>query len=525
MSTPARTRWFRRLLGPVSALVLAVAGAGALWLAGCAANDPFDPDSVPNARPVASMFATPVDSGGGLNPTSYYRRTFHWSGTDRDGWVTEYYVSVRTESDVPAPWDTTTRTDTTMSFVTDIAGEAEATFLLACRDDRGALSDTVVQFFPLKNSPPAVNFQVDFEPLSNMQRQVTGGAVPDTVYWNFGICNFRLFAFDLDGADTMDPFYRYTLADGDPELTWDQGDPAADPELGWVRVPFASPGDIKEFEIQLMGVAPGARTLTVSVTDEGFSDTRLLYSWEVREPAGPVLWVPDITPTAGRTFFREMLDATLGAGRWDSYEFLYGFPDRAWVLLESMRLFDAVIWSDGGTTSPTLKTAAARDGVLQQYVIPTGGQPAGRLMLVSRGITGNETGLSPAFIQTVLKLSPSAEPATPLRNFSGLQVLGDGSWLPPMACTSNFAQAIGLKTLAGSQWVCRFEECCDRGCFGSTRPVVPCDPIVVARWPLRATDPLARVVSAGLQPEYFVRGEAIATFGALLTVEMGVAAP
>ena len=55
----------------------------------------------------------------------------------------------------------------------------------------------------------------------------------------------------------MDPFYRYTLADGDPELTWDQGDPAADPELGWVRVPFAAPGDIKEFEIRSWASPPG----------------------------------------------------------------------------------------------------------------------------------------------------------------------------------------------------------------------------------------------------------------------------
>ena len=54
---------------------------------------------------------------------------------------------------------------------------------------------------------------------------------------------------------------------------------------------------------------------------------------------------------------------------------------------------------------------------------------------------------------------------------------------------------------------------------------MPCDPVAVARWPLRASEPLARVVSVGLQLEYFVRSEAIAAFGALLTAEMGVVAP
>ena len=61
---------------------------------------------------------TPVDSATVLNPTSYFNRTFRWSGTDVDGWVVEYHLSIRTDSAVPAPWDTTARTDTTMSFVT-----------------------------------------------------------------------------------------------------------------------------------------------------------------------------------------------------------------------------------------------------------------------------------------------------------------------------------------------------------------------------------------------------------------------
>ena len=115
---PARLPWRLAIPG-----LVASAGAVAAILAGCAANEPFDPASVPNEPPTVRLFVAPVDPDGELNPTSYYQRTFRWSGTDVDGWVRTYYVSVRTQPDEPAPWDTTTSTDTTMTFLPDaVAG-------------------------------------------------------------------------------------------------------------------------------------------------------------------------------------------------------------------------------------------------------------------------------------------------------------------------------------------------------------------------------------------------------------------
>ncbi|MBT3317916.1 hypothetical protein HN388_08025, partial [bacterium] len=141
-----------------------------LWIAGCT-NDPFDPNSVENSLPVARFYVT-ADS---LNSTSYYSRTFHWSGSDEDGFVEEYFVSIGTEESIQAPWIATFNTDTTMTFVTDDNGEAFADFRLVCRDNRGALSDTVHQYVPLKNFPPVINFESDF----------------DTLRWSFGSTNFR----------------------------------------------------------------------------------------------------------------------------------------------------------------------------------------------------------------------------------------------------------------------------------------------------------------------------------------------
>jgi hypothetical protein len=270
-------------------------------------------------------------------------------------------------------------------------------------------------------------------------------------------------------------------------------------------------------------VAPGRRTLTVSVGDEAAADGRFQYTWDVRAPQGPVLFVPDNSSTLAKEFFRELLDTHLGAGNWDTYEFLYGYPDDPANLLETMRLFEAVVWPFGSGTSSSLAAAAVRGGVLEQYV--AGG---GRLLHASIGVAGTAANLSPVYVKTVLKIDTAIAPQSVLRSFAGLQALGQQSWLPPMTASSNFGSAIGLVPLAGTdtEVIYRMEECCTRGCFGSTnRPPVPCDPAVIVRWPARGNTPLASVVTAGLQPEYFVREEAVAAFTALLRDEMGVNAP
>ncbi len=517
-----------RLMTVCAALASCVVLGAAIWLAGCSRNDPFDPESVTNSPPTARIFVAPPEPGAELNPTSYFQRTFNWSGTDRDGWVREYYVSIRSDRDQPAPWDTTSRTDTTMSFVPDNEGNAEATIYLACRDDRGAFSDTVVQFIPMRNFPPAVNFQSDFEPLTNMQREVTdnGGAAPDTVFWNWGPSHFRLFAFDLDGAVTMDPFYRYTLVDGEPTVTWDDDDPAADPETGWVRVPFATLDEIKKFELMIDQVAPGPRTLTISVGDEASADTRFIYEWEVRAPQGPVLYVTDNTPSLGRDFWGEALDSHLGDGNWQTYTFFYGYPDQDAVLLETMRLFDAVIWS-GGSTSPMLLAASDPGGVIGRYVEPVDGEDPGRFLLATANLVGTNSSISPAFLQNVLGVLVTTDPQDIMDDMNGSIAEAHGPGLVDMACTNRFSRSFGMLLLEGADTepIMRMEQCVRGDCHGSVRfdIVDPPAPIVVVRRPSQATTPVARVVAVSLDMHYFERVDAVANVGALLEQHLGVA--
>ncbi len=530
--------------GRRSLLVPALAAAAVAVLVGCAANEPFDPTSVPNQPPTVRFFVTAPDSEATLNPTSYYRRTFRWSFSDVDGWVREAYVSVQTRGNGTAAWDTSrqssttaVRTDTTMTFAPDDLGRAEATFLIVCRDDRGALSDTVRQFVPLRNFPPAVNFQSDYDPLRNLQRelldangQVTTNptAAVDTVYWNWGPMNFRLFALDLDGAETMDPFYRYTLADGADLPTFAADDPLADPNLGWVSVPFNSSAEIKQFSIFVKDVVPGpARTLRISVKDEANSDANFSYTWVVREPKGPLLFMMDqLTPTA-RAYYETIFNTIYGAGNWDTYAFWFGMPDDSRVLLETFRQFSALFWTDSGSGTLNIKAASAASGALAQYMSPTDGAAPGRLLFVSKGLLGQTNGLSNYFLQNVLGISPTAVPAYVLYLPAGKTAIHQSGTLPDLVTTraqGTAGHGMNLLAAGSGEPLYRLESCT---CYADPRR--PADtavtPIVGMRTPARTVAATASAVVLSVQVDVFSNAQVTAALQSILLDELGVVLP
>jgi hypothetical protein len=481
-------------------MLLALAAVGAVAALVACTNDPFDPLSVANKRPVAKLFIGPIESDT-LNATSYYHRTFYWSGSDQDGFVVEFHVTVETVAGQPEPWVVTNRTDTTMTFLTDDTGHAEATIRLACRDNRGAMSDTVSQYIPLRNFPPVVNFMADF----------------DTVRWSFGATNFRFFALDLDGNETMSDSFLYKLDTADTTIVRVQGQPDADPALCWVKHAMEE-GDPPTFEVELRRVEPApARTLTVSVTDEAAAETRYDWTWTVREAKGPVLLMADGTPSINQ-FYRSVMDSLFGPGEWSRYEIYLGMPDRLWVLTETFRQFDAVFWYTGGTASGNLKGAT---GALTEYLAPTApGVQAGRFLLASKAATGSSSNLPYAFIQNVLGVSPTGAPPNSFYAPVGQPALGQAAHLPPMTSTASYAGGIGMQTRTGTEILYRMQEC--RDCYPGPPPW---DPVVGVRRPLRTTDPLARVVTITLQLEWFNRAETLAALRAIMTEEMGVSLP
>jgi hypothetical protein len=484
--------------------LLAVIAAAALCAlaAGCT-NDPFDPASVPNRRPVARVFVTaPV--GGELNPTSYYQRTFYWSGSDADGFVEEYYVSIETEPGVSAPWTATVATDTTMTFSTDDLGEARALIRLACRDNRGALSDTISQFIPLRNFPPVINFVTDY----------------DTTYWSYSSANFRFFALDLDGNVTMDDSLVYYLDTADTTLApVVEGGPLADPSQRPV-IKRLDNVDAGQFEVNLHGSAvPGDRRLTVLIGDEADATTRFEWDWEVRAPLSDVLLVDDFIGNIDRTFYYAAMDSIFGPDNWSLYELSNGLPDRLWVFKETLGQFPCVFWYTGASTSTALNQAA---DIVAEYLYPPAGSTAtsGKLLLVARSLVGGNPLLSPNFVMNTLGVQRTA--TQPGFSIPATKVCyGIRPGLPTLGFVNGFSTAVGIAAMAGAEPVYQMEY----NMFWSPSRRPPYEPFVGVRKPSAAVSQYATSVALTLQLEYTQPAASTEAIRVLLRDELGVELP
>ena len=121
---------------------------------------------------------------------------------------------------------------------------------------------------------------------------------------------------------------------------------------------------------------------------------------------------------------------------------------KPYVLLENLRQFDVVLWTDGGTVSSFMQIASSRDGVLHQYVIPQDDREPGRLMLISKMVAGaGSDGPSPVFVSSVLGINAATGlPVGILQNFynRAAEAQGGGSYLPNMTGAIGFGAAVGF---------------------------------------------------------------------------------
>ena len=473
---------------------------------GCA-GDPFDPDSVTNHPPRARIYVGSI-SGEQLSPTSYFDRTFHWSGSDVDGFVTEYHVSVETEEGAAAPWVVTNRTDTTMTFNTDDLGEARALIRVACRDDRGAMSDTVSQFLPLKNFPPIINFVTDY----------------DTFFWSYSSANFRFFALDLDGNVTMDDSVTFYLDTADtlaPVLVI--GEEGADPSLCRVRQAL---NDVEsgEFEIELHGNAqPGERTLNVVIEDEADSSFHFTWTWDVRPVVGSVLMIDDFASDYDVPTYHRLMDDTFGEGNWAKYTLEDGLPDRLWVLKETLQQFDCVFWYTGSSVSNSLITMADQ---LADYLFPADGVTTpGRMLLVSKSVIGGSNQIPSSLVQN--SLGVVNQPTTPPFYFPQTKVVfrytDDGDDSNDTSVTSfrmlnNRCGSIGLNPRSDAEAIYQAER-------RTLNSMPQARPYVGVRFPNRTLAPVATSVTIALQWENIRYDDVLASFQYILADELGVTLP
>ena len=422
-------------------LLLLLSVALSLAIAACT-NKAFDPDSWVNNPPVADIWVLPAQPDS-LKATTYNQASFHWSGTDSDGFVVGFHVAIGQGDQPPTDWIFTTRQESTATYKTDESGRTFPTLYVAAEDDRGAYSDTVSVTFPLVNFPPLLDFADDFIPASQ----------------TFSAASFDFFGFDLDGDETLLPWVEYRYAGSDPDLVFEIGDPLADPSLGWVRV-AKNP---TRFSLVLRDIPPGdpgvdyTQTLFVRILDEPGGMGTIEHSWPVLPVVGDVLLVDDAPLTvslASRdSFYRDALDVLLPGAHsvWDISE---GMPDRETDIRLTLEPFRLLIWYTGSSESANLLRAQS---ILQDFVTEdldpnTPGTQSGQLYLETSTAVGPVSHLGASFRANILGLEKDGDPQrSSIRvTSSDIAALGGILDIEPQAADLPVLGSVGKNYLDGS---------------------------------------------------------------------------
>ena len=503
----------KRSLAPLGAVALVL---GLTAVAACT-NDPFDPSSLANRPPVARIFVDHVDS---LAPTSYNEARFAWSGSDPDGFVVGFWVSIQIDESVDPTWVFTATDDSVASYETRADGTIVPLLRVVAVDDRGALSDTVSTAFPLFNSPPVVEYQEDFVP----PRQ------------SFSAIDLDFFSFDVDGDETLLPYVEYRYEGSDPDLAFDADDSTADATLGWVQAPRPRRG----FRLRLRDVPPGdpangdLQTVYMRVSDDAGASTVFTYTWQVPPVRGSVLLIDDDETLADPRdpFFREVMQEHFGDA-WNVIEAtsLKGEPE---VLQATLGPFDTIVWyvkRQGRGEN----IEAARDA-LQRFLTQdrdpgTAGIQTGQLYLDFQyvGMPAQNGGVNDIFRQQVLHVL-----ANPLEGqivgfeavasqIGGtLDILANAPTLSDLVYSASGSTTffdiwpIGVPTDAAPLY--RFEQ----ARWNSQRCRNGCQPTVASRWPATGD---ARVVTISIQLELIDDYDlAKSTLRTLWSDEMGLQA-
>ena len=513
-------------------MIAGLRSSGAWWVLGLlgatvvgsslvsCANDPFDPESLDNTPPQARIFVG--GSGGELQATSYNGATFHWSGTDNDGLVVGFHVSIAPDGEAPTDWIFTTRDETTATYATDINGEAVPRLWVVAEDNRGALSDTVSTAFPLVNFPPVLEFAVDFDPVAQ----------------SFSAATFELFGFDLDGDETLLPVVDYRFEGSDPSILQESGEPGADPSVGWVR----RPRDRRRFNLDLRGVPAGdpddefRQTVYVRLVDEAGATSDFSYTWQVFEVRGEVLLIDDNAIAAGRDqFYIDVMNAHLGDA-WNLFAAtsLPTDPDDQWLTLSPFR---TIVWYSQ-PVSPSPRLAAAQD-VLTRFITAdldpeTPGLQQGRLYLEYQLAGATTGGLSTAFKTGVLHVGGTPFPRNQIVRVSEvaaaigptLEINSQDPSLPdlvhdPLTASGTYFGLWGMSLGADAVPLWNFEQAEWGGRSDPTCRIPGCEPTVALRWPVNG---LARVVTVAFQIDYAdASGNAREAVRAILRDHLGVA--
>lgn len=276
--------------------------------------------TLPNQPPETYLFLRP-DTGLGVTTS---RQILHWWGDDPDGRVTGFVYTFDPTAPEITTWTvngsdpnwtfTTAYTDT---FALRFTGKDSVfVFRIKAVDDQGATDpSSASQKFPVKNSPPVVNF-------------VPGTEIPDTT---FTVAGFSWTGTDLDGDDTI-ARYEYQLDD-----------------TAGVWRPLSSTNNfllLRESD----GLAPGHHILYLRAVDiAGVASATVRMpatgsGWTVKAPVGRYLVIDDYSPVDdAASFYRAVLDTVVGVHSVLDIKSKL-LPPSQLMFQETLLLFERVIW-------------------------------------------------------------------------------------------------------------------------------------------------------------------------------------
>jgi len=319
----------------------------------------------PNMSPDTHLFLRLSDSLQYPGET-VSMQILHWYGDDPDGEIDGFEWCWEDT----ANWTYTVDVMDTF-FVPIRVAQDTFTFYIRAIDNKGLKDPTPdLMAFPIRNSPPEVNFPIDF--VQRYSREVYTCFSQFTIGWS---------GSDLDGDITITQ-YEWYLADSSffP-------DSADIDTMSWNYLDSLS--TLKVFD----DLTPGSYRFFLRCRDIAGAYSNIVFYpdtidgvWNVKEPVGSALLVDDNIYffTSDSVNFNQALTNTYGAGNystWDVTDRISYYPQD---ILATLNLFDIVIWN--GSSYPHFRESQT---ALTEY-LADGGH-----LLVSTTHAGQDTTIYP----------------------------------------------------------------------------------------------------------------------------------
>lgn len=276
--------------------------------------------------------------------TSSSQLILHWWGDDPDGIVIGFVYSFfgnPSLSDTVDPSGLKGFTTSLMDTFNVPVGPTDTTFtfyISAVDDDQAVDPTPAFQSFPVRNSPPEIQFRLNSLPF-------------DTT---FPVVTFSWNASDIDGRDDL-AFFEYAL------------NPPDDDSVPWRRLPPSQEFVTLTPDSGLRVNSDNKFLIRAKDFGQAFSNTLQHPEpdgvWYVKDQVGDVLFVDDFNNednNVSRSFFADLFFA-VGEPEFSLYDMARdGLPTSIIDFTETLKLFDKVVWWADG--SPSL--AQSQQGII-----------------------------------------------------------------------------------------------------------------------------------------------------------------